>query len=62
MGKAKAQSSDVLLAVAAGLGTAWLFSEWRPLALQYQLSFFCKLHIPLTELGSLVFTTTLISS
>lgn len=21
--------ADVLLAVAAGLGTAWLFSEWR---------------------------------
>lgn len=43
MGKAKAQSSDVLLAVlrvAAGLGTARPFSEWRPLALQHQLSSF----------------------
>lgn len=34
------QSSDVLLPVAAGLGTARLFSECRPLVLRLEMRFF----------------------
>jgi hypothetical protein len=34
------QSSDVLLPVAAGLGIARLFSEWRPLVLRLEMRFF----------------------